>query len=175
MAKHTKDHIHQDEIKLLSELQKNSNEQLEIIAKRCGFSRQKAWRLIKEFEKNKLIWGYTAIVDEEKIRRKHFTFIAKRTSNKINEKMIDTIISRKIEDAAAKLGVIVESSYYVHGEYDWILTVTAEDILQAKKFSDLLITHYPGILEKITIMQAIIFVKKQHVLNPEREKLHNFI
>lgn len=175
MVKNTKEHILKDEIKLLIELQKNSNEKLDIIARRCGFSRQKAWRLIKELEKNKFIWGYTAICDEEKTGQKHFTFIAKRTSNKIDEKTMDTVISRKLEEAAAKLGVTVESSYYVHGEYDWILTATAVDIIQAKKFSDLLITQYPGVFEKITIMQTILFIRRQHVLNPDREKLRNIL
>jgi DNA-binding Lrp family transcriptional regulator len=175
MAKQTKEHILKDEIKLITELQKDSNERLNLIAKRCGFSRQKAWRLIKQLEKNNLIWGYTAICDEEKLGLKHFTFIAKRSSNKIDEKTVDTIISRKLEEAAANLGVTVENSYYVHGEYDWILTATAEDIIQAKRFSDLLLEQYPKIFEKITIMQAMIFIKKQHVLNPEKEKLRNFL
>ncbi len=175
MIKHTKEHIHQDELKLLSELQKNSNEKLELIAKRCGFSRQKAWRLIKEFEKNKLIWGYTAIVDEEKLGMKHFTFIAKRTSNKINENIIDMIISRTLEESATTLGVTIENSYYVHGENDWVMTATAKDIIQAKRFSDLLITQYPDFFQKITIMQTILFIKRQHVLNPEREKLRGYL
>ncbi len=175
MVKHTKERIHQDELKLISELQKNSNEKLELIAKRCGFSRQKAWRLIKEFEKNKLIWGYTAIVDEEKLGVKHFTFIAKRTSNKVKENIIEMIISRTLEESATTLGVTIESSYYVHGEDDWIMTASAKDIIQAKKFSDLLMTQYPDFFQNITILQTMLFIKRQHVLNPEREKLRNYL
>ncbi len=175
MVRHSKDYIAKDEKKLLSELLKNSNEKLETISKRCGFSRQKAWRLIKESEKNKIIWGYTAIIDEEKLGMKHFTFIAKRTGNKIDEKIIEKIISRDLEKSAANLGVIVENSYYVHGAGDWIMTASAKDIIQAKKFTDLLITQYPGIFLDISIMQTLIFIKKQHVLNPERAKLKDLL
>jgi len=175
MAKTSKEQHTEDAKKLLAELQKKSNEKLDIIAQRCGFSRQKAWKLIKELEKNNFIWGYTAICDEEKTGQKHFTFYAKRTSNKIDEKTVNTVISRKLEEAAIKLGVIVESSYYVHGEYDWVLTATAEDILQAKKFSDLLIAQYPGVFERIAIMQTIIFIKRQHILNPDRAKLKDLL
>jgi DNA-binding Lrp family transcriptional regulator len=175
MVKNTKEHILKDEIKLLTELQKNSNEKLDIIAHRCGFSRQKAWRLIKLLEKNKSIWGYTAICDDEKMGLIHFIFIAKRTSNKIDEKIIETIISRKLETAAAELGIIVENSYYIHGEYDWILTATGKDIIDAKRFSDLLMKQYPNIFQSITIMQTMFVIKKQYVLNPEREKLRKLL
>jgi len=50
MAKSSKDQIEQDEKKILTELMKNSNENIETIAKRCGFSRQKTWRFIKQLE-----------------------------------------------------------------------------------------------------------------------------
>jgi DNA-binding Lrp family transcriptional regulator len=175
MAKRSSEQIHEDEKTLLFELAKNSKDGIETIAKKCGFSRQKVWRMIKELEEKKLIWGNSSIFDEEKIGLKHFLFIAKRTSNKIDEKIIDTIISRKLEDVAAKLGVTIESSCYVHGEYDWVLTATTEDIIHAKKFSDLLIRQYPGLFEKITILQTLVCIKKQFILNPEREKLKNFL
>ena len=73
MSKSSKNQIEQDEKKLLSELVKNSKENIDTIAKHCGFSRQKTWRFIKQLEAKGLIWGYTAIFDEEKIGQKHFT------------------------------------------------------------------------------------------------------
>ena len=66
MPKSSRDQMEVDENKLLSELMKNSKENIDIIAKHCGFSRQKAWRMIKQLEAKGLIWGYTAIVDDEK-------------------------------------------------------------------------------------------------------------
>jgi DNA-binding Lrp family transcriptional regulator len=175
MAKSNIVQIDQDKKKVLTELAKNSNEKIETIAKHCGFSKQKAWRIIKQLEKSRMIWGYTAIFNEEKIGLKHFMIMAKRNNKKIEEKTVDQIISRKIEDFAADLGVTIESSSYTHGEYDWILTFTAKDIIQAKKFSDSLSSLNPGILEKITILQTMMFIRKQYVLNPERMKLKEFL
>jgi hypothetical protein len=34
----------------------------------------------------------------------------------------EIIVSRKIENLATELGVAIESSFYVHGEYDWVIT-----------------------------------------------------
>ena len=87
------------------------------------------------------------------------------------EKTVDKIVSRKWEDLVADMGITIESSAYVHGEYDWVITFTAKDIKQAKKFSDLLVALHPGVIEKITIMQTLMFIRKQYVLNPEKTKL----
>jgi len=56
MAKNSKKQIEEDEIKVIAELQKNSNENIGTIAKKCGFSRQKAWRIIKRLEKSQHAW-----------------------------------------------------------------------------------------------------------------------
>jgi DNA-binding Lrp family transcriptional regulator len=175
MSKSSRDQIDKDEKKILSELVKNSNEKIETIAKHCGFSRQKTWRFIKQLEAKGLIWGYTAIFNEEKIGLMHFMLMVKKTMKQIEEKTVDKIVSRKIEDLVAELGITIESSFYVHGEYDWVITFTAEDLKQAKKFSDSLVMLHPGVIEKITIMQTLMFIRKQYILNPEKMKLKEFL
>ena len=175
MSKSSREQIDKDEKKILSELVKNSNEKIETIAKHCGFSRQKTWRFIKQLETKGLIWGYTAIFNEEKIGRMHFILMVKRTTKQIEEKTVDKIVSRKLENLVAEFGITIESSSYVHGEYDWVLTFTAEDIKQAKKFSDSVVALHPGIIEKITIMQTLMFIRKHYILNPEKMKLKDFL
>jgi Lrp/AsnC family leucine-responsive transcriptional regulator len=175
MEKSSREQIDEDARKVLVELQKNSNEKIETIAKNCGFSRQKAWRLIKQLEEKKLIWGYTAVFDEQKIGRIHFIMMLKLTTKKTEEKDIDTIISRKMEEHAAELGVTMETSAFIHGEYDWILTFTAENLAQAKKFSDKVVSTYPDSIQKITLMQTMIFIKQHYVLNPDRKNLKDFM
>jgi hypothetical protein len=99
----------------------------------------------------------------------------KRSNKKIDERIIDQIISRKIEDITRSLGITIENSFYTHGEYDWILTFTAHDILQARKFADTLTIINEGIIQKIIIVQTLMFVRKQYILNPERTKLKKFL
>jgi DNA-binding Lrp family transcriptional regulator len=175
MAKSSKTQMQEDEMKVLVELTKNANDKIQRIAKHCGFSKQKTWRIIKQLEVNGLIWGYTAVFNEEKIGRTHFILMIKRTGKYLQEKTADIIISRELEDRVAELDIIIESSMYVHGEYDWIITFTAKDILQAKKLSESLVSLHPGIIEKITILQTLMFIKKQYILNPDRKKLKEFL
>ena len=67
MAKSSIKQIKEDEKKILAELQKNSRKSVDSIAEKCGFSRQKVWRLMNRLEENKTIWGYGAVVDNEKL------------------------------------------------------------------------------------------------------------
>ena len=93
----------------------------------------------------------------------------------LDETTINKIISRKLEDLIKEIGITIESSSYVHGDYDWVLTFTAKDIIQAKKFSDSLVMLHPGVIENITIMETLIFIKKHYILNPEKSRLKEFL
>jgi len=175
MIKSPKEQKKEDEIKILAELTKNSNESIDTIAKHCGLSRQKVWRSIKQLEAKNLIWGYTAIFDEKKIGLNHFILMIKRTMKQPGEITVDKIILRKIEDLVEKLGIAIENSFYVHGEYDWVITFTSMDIKHAKQIYTSLITLYPGIIKKITIMETLMFIRKQNILNPDNKNLRNFL
>lgn len=175
MPKNSREQMNQDEKKVLSELVKNSNKNIETIAEHCGFSKQKTWRIIKRLETNGLIWGYTAVFNEEKAGLKHFMLMVKRTMKQLDKKIIDRIVSRKLEESAARLGITIESSCYVHGGYDWVLTFTAKDIIYAKKFSDVLVEFHPGTIEKVMILETLMFIRKHYILNPEKERLIEFL
>jgi Lrp/AsnC family leucine-responsive transcriptional regulator len=175
MTRSSKHQIEQDEKKVLYELVKHAKENVDTIAHTCGFSRQKVWRMIKHLEKEKLIWGYTAVYNEQKIGQTHFIMMIKRTMEKIDERVIETIITTKSENLAKEFGITIETAAYIHGEYDWMLTFTAEDIAQAKRFSEQLIALYPSGTDKISLFQTLIFVRKNHLLNPERKNLKYFL
>lgn len=175
MAKSSREKIQEDERKILATLTKNSKENVDRIAKQCGFSRQKTWRLIKQLEIKNLIWGYTAIFDETKVGLNHFMLILKRTIKPIGENTINVIITRELEKISKDLDITIESSLYVHGEYDWVITFTAKDIKQAKKFSNLLVTLHPGVIADVQILQTLMFIRRHYILNPERKKLKDFL
>jgi DNA-binding Lrp family transcriptional regulator len=175
MSKTSRDQMDQDEKKVLSELVINSTDNIETIAKNCRFSKQKTWRTIKRLENKGLIWGYTAIFDEEKVGLKHFMLMVKRTMKQLDQSTVEKIVSRQLEDLVKEIGITIENSSYVHGEYDWVLTFTARDIIQAKKFSDALIMLHPGVIEKTLILQTLMFIRKQYILNPEKHRLREFI
>jgi DNA-binding Lrp family transcriptional regulator len=165
----------EDEMKILAELQQNSNQSVDVIAKRCGFSKQKAWRIIKKLEKSRTIWGYTAVVDEQKqglqkfmISMKHSTkILGKETAEKVN---LDGILKDYQE-----LGIKIESSHYIHGEYDWVIIFTAKDLIQAKKFNELMVNKYPGVIEKSSLAQILHTPRNHYIINPNPLKVKQFV
>ena len=121
MAKSSVKQIEQDEKRILEELSKNANKSINDIAKSCRFSRQKVWRIIKYLEKNNTIWGYVAVVDEEKLDKKSYIILLKRTNKPFSQELIDKIIERELTDKGKNLGIEMINSIYTHGVYDWII------------------------------------------------------
>ena len=175
MPKRSKKQIESDETIILKELEKNANKSINEIAKKCGFSRQKVWRIIKRLEKNNTIWGYVTIVDDEKQDLHSYILLIKRSSQPLSNELLENITKRKIENNAKKLGIIIESSFYANGVYDWIICFTAEDIKQAKKLCESLNVLYEGHITDVQLLEKMFTIKKCGIVNPEIEKIKEFI
>lgn len=174
MPKNSREQIDADEKKVIRELQKNSKESIDKIAKRCGFSRQKVWRIIKRLEKNKTIWGYYAVVDNEKLDVKRYIMLIKRSNKPIGD-AINKIIDLTMHFKGEEIGVDIICSSYLHGHYDWMLIFTASNIKNAKKFSELLTKEYQHVISEIHLLEDIFSVKKCGVVNPDLEKIREFL
>ena len=175
MPKSSKEQIDADEKKIVRELQKNSKESIDKIAKKCGFSRQKVWRIIKQLEKNKTIWGYSAVVDNNKIGQKKYFIMVKRTSKTVSQEKINTVMKRKLKKEGMKIGVVVESSYFTHGVYDWLACITAENIKQVKKFCESFnMLSKEGFVSNIQILEVIFPVEVNNINNPNMEEFLSF-
>jgi len=175
MAKSSKKQIYEDELKVIDELQKNAKENIDVISKNSGFSRQKTWRIIKKLEEDKTIWGYTAVVNEEKQELKRYMILIKRTTLPIDEKLVDKITTRQLEKSASEIDIKIESSMFTHGTFDWIICFKAKDMMHAKKFSEIVNKTYWGYIRELHIMETLFPIRIQGILNPEIEKLKEFL
>ena len=173
MPKNSKKQIDIDEKKVITELQQNAKESIDIIAKKCGFSRQKVWRIIKRLEKNKTIWGYHAVIDDEQVDRHSYIMLIKR-SNEPMSPATDKIINQTIEKRGDEIDVNVECSKVLHGIYDWFICFTAPDIRAAKKFSEMFNREYPTLINEIHILENIFTVKNSGIINPNIIKLKDY-
>ena len=173
MPKSSRKQIDNDEKKILRELQKNSKESIDKISKKCGFSRQKVWRIIKRLEKNKTIWGYHAVVDNEKINMKSYVMLIKRKNEPIGDD-IDKIIKDSIDEIGKQVDVNVQVNSYLHGIYDWMFCFTTQDIRQAKKFSEVLTREFSKYIGEINILEEIFPLKKCESINPSIDKLKEY-
>ena len=90
MPKSSRKQIAKDEQKVLDFLESNAKQSIDSIAKSCGFSRQKVWRIIKQLEEEKTIWGYSAIVDYNKRHVNHYMALIKRSTTPVTKKLTDS-------------------------------------------------------------------------------------
>jgi DNA-binding Lrp family transcriptional regulator len=175
MAKSSKERQIEDERKILAELQKNSNEKLETIAKRCGFSRQKAWRIIKQLEKSHKIWGYSTIIDNDEKGLHKFMLSLKRSNVPFDKKDFDDIAMTQLEDVWRDLGITMQHSYFINGEYDCIVIFTAKDLIDAKKFTDHLMLRYSKNTTKLQLNEILFTLREQCILNPNSMGIKEFL
>jgi DNA-binding Lrp family transcriptional regulator len=174
MAKSSIKQIEQDEKRIIGELSKNANKSINDIAKTCGFSRQKVWRVIKNLEKNKTIWGYVAVVNEEKLDKKSYILLMKRTNKPLSKEIINKIIERDLSKKVKKIGIEILNSIFTHGFYDWVICFNAKNIQEAKSFVEVLNKLYEGYLLEVHLIEKMFTAVNGGVTNPEIKKLDNF-
>ncbi len=171
MPKASREQIADDEKKIIRELQNNSKESIDKIAKKCGFSRQKVGRVIKRLERNKTIWGYHAVVDDNKIGLQQYFILIKRTTKAFSKEHIDSIIKRVIQTEIANMGIIIENVSYVHGEFDGIHIIRASNVIQVKKYCETLSTLSKGYISHMIILEELFPIEKNGIVNPNIEEL----
>ena len=174
MAKRSKTQVEKDEQKIIMELQEHAKESIDDIAKRCGFSGPKVRRIIKNLEDSHTIWGYHAVTDFEKLGLREYILLVKK-ANKALDEAAEKIISRHIEKKAKELGVMIGSSYYLHGSYDWVICFTARDLKDAKKFESEIVKTYRAFIFETQLLENIFPVKRSGIQNPALNRLKEFL
>jgi DNA-binding Lrp family transcriptional regulator len=174
MAKRSKTQVEKDEKKVIMELQSHAKESIDTLAKRCSFSGPKIRRIIKNLEENKTIWGYHAVTDYEKLDLREYILLIKKTNKPLDE-TAEKIITREIEVNAEKLDIMIGSSFYLHGLYDWVICFTAMDLRQAKKFEGEFIKTFKDIISETQLLENIFPVKRSGIINPDIKKIKDFL
>ena len=175
MPKSGKKQINEDDRKFLKVLQENSGDNMDSIAKKCGFSRQKLWRIKKRLEKNNTIWGYPAVTDYNNLDLKHYTVLFKRTTSPLNKELVNDITKGYLEDKFPEGNINIENVLYVHGDYDWIISFTAPNIQTMKKFCGILMNTFGNFIASYSVYETLISIRKQGIKNPIVDKQSDFL
>jgi DNA-binding Lrp family transcriptional regulator len=171
MPKISEKQIEIDETKVIEQLRENSNKSINEIAEKLGFSRQKVWRIVKRLEKENIIWGYGAVIDEGKLGLNYYILLLKKNVKPVESFAIKNITGREIEAHIRKMGCDMVTSLYTHGFYDWIILFTAPNTIVAKKVSELFLDRYHEFLSDIKLLETIFPVKVKGKVNPNVQKL----
>ena len=171
MSKSGKGQVFEDEKKVIRELQKSSNESISNIAEKFAFSRQKVWRIIKRLEDNKTIWGYSTVINHEKLALKKYFLLLKRSAIPLSREKLRMIANGELKKEFAGVGVDVDSSFYVNGCYDFLLSATSEDVKLLKKFCETLKKVFEDCISDIQLLEVVFPLQKNGFINPNLEEL----
>lgn len=142
--------IDEKDKQILEVLRKNSRLSTKQIAKKTDIPITTVFNRIKNLEKNKVIKGYTCILDKKKLGRGvSANILININFDKLSEKMMNE------EDLAEKLLRIpgVENADTMSGEADMILKVSVEDI---DRLNDLLTKRLRSFEEIVNVKTFII-------------------
>ena len=170
MAKSSKKKIYEDEKKVVIELKKDSNGSIGKLAKKCGFSRQKVWRIVKRLEENKTIWGYGAIADNEKLNMNGYLLLARLSHMPVANTFEKEIVKGAVDDLSEEMNIILEDVSWVHGNYDFAIGFMADDIKHAKKFQEAVNNRFSGNVSDLQLLEKISIVKSGGFENPRINK-----
>ncbi len=158
----------------INELLKNPKQTFSKLAEKFDTYRQNIWRKIKRLEKEKVIWGYTTVIDDEKIGWKTFVILMK--VKPFTEEVATLQIKRQKEKIPERDGVRIIECLYVNGPYQCINIFAAKDLVTAQRYYDTLRGIYADALEEKPTLMDVTFASIKHgKINPEIEKLKKFV
>lgn len=175
MNRHNNERNLNIEGKILEELQKNCRLSPDEIGKKCGCSRYKVNRVMKKFEENNTIVGYTAVLNPTKMNLKHFILLVKRSSIAFDEDMIKKIPVTRETDFVPNVNIKSIATLYVHGNYDWILAFTAKDISIAKDFCNKIIKHFNKYVDSLELLEIVVPFRMNGLIIPTLDEMKEMI
>jgi DNA-binding Lrp family transcriptional regulator len=173
LPKRSKEGIQTDEMKVLHFLEQHVKENIDELAKKCGFSRQKISRIIKNLEEKKTIWGYAAITDDNAKNLKHFVLLVKRNTVPFDDSFKKELIFDKLD--TYRPGVIIDNISLTHGQFDGIVCFYAPALIDAKILVRELFKRIGKYFDNHMLLESLFPIRKNGFKNPQIKDLVNFI
>jgi DNA-binding Lrp family transcriptional regulator len=160
----------EDEEKVIEVLRTHAKDSIESIAKRCKFSSQKVWRIISKLEREKRIWGYSAVVDDEYFGLRHYYLLMSRSSVPIPKNLVEEILCTRLDDLVPGSLITVENIEYVNGPCDGVFTFFAKDITDAKRFMEHFNQRFHKYIGNLYLLESVYTLRRWGLCNPSIRK-----
>ncbi len=144
------------------------------IATQVDSYRQKIWRERRKLEKEKVIWGYTTIVDESEFS--YVVYLVLLKLKPMSKNLADLMTRRIIKHEPEKQDIRLLNVLFVNGEYDCLIMFSAPNHATARRYYDSLrIAYEDFLLEKPTIVDVNFALVREGKVNPNIMNLFDFV
>lgn len=159
---------------ILDRLLKDPTQSVEEMSKGLGTYRQRVWRTKNQLEEDKVIWGYTAVVDESRLG--HVVYMVLMKMRPMNQKLAELIIRRIGRTEYGKQQVRLIDVLYTNGEYDWVVMFAAPDHATARRYYDSIrVAYEEHLLDKPILVDVNFSLMREGKVNPELNRLKEFV
>jgi len=98
-----------------------------------------------------------------------------RSGKSVPKDKLNIVLKRTLKDEAEKIGVHFRSSYFVHGIYDSLTLVTANDIGHVKEYCERLnILVQGGFVKEMHILEVLFPIEVNGIINPNMDEFLSF-
>ncbi|MBE3120838.1 MAG: Lrp/AsnC family transcriptional regulator [Thermoplasmata archaeon] len=144
------------------------------IAEKTSMHRRTAWQIQKDLEKDTTIWGYTAVIDEQKIDRA--IYVLQFQAKPFSKDFADLILHRLTLGEPMKAGVRILDIYFMNGPYDVFIKFSAPDHATARRYYETLRSVYKDYFLEAPLVSDVNFSLVQAgKLNPELKKIYDLV
>ena len=173
----SRNQIKADEERVGLELLRNPNQDAASIARECGLSKQKVWRVLKQFEERGVIFSHPACLNMKKLGKRSFLVLIERSIKPIDDNFIQHMIDPTLIKALVEQDIkaVVEDCYLLNGVYDWAFIVTVEEHRDLLKFLDLWRKYYGEYFSRITQSEIMWFNLRNSTQNPNPEEIREIL
>ena len=173
MSKSNVETMKRDEMKVLDVLRQHAKDSISELGKRSDLSPQKVARIIKNLEKKKIIWGYSAITSPDE-KSSYYTLLLKRSTVSLDDSMKREVIVEKLDDFLPS-GIKIENIFITHGGWDAIVTFYAPNLVTAKKVVGNLFQRTGKYFNENLLLENLFPIRKQGIKNPQIKDLVDYI
>jgi DNA-binding Lrp family transcriptional regulator len=166
-----------DEERVASELLRNPTLDIATIAEKCGFSKQKVWRIVHRMEEEGAILSHPTSLDLKKVGKRSFLILFERSFRVVDSKLITRLTMPEMlaEMDAEGIAAVVEDSYYLNGAYDWAIVITVAEHKDLIRFMELWRKYYGEYFSKVIQSEVMFTATRNSVLNPKLNELKDIL
>lgn len=163
----TRDQIRIDEDRLATELLKDPSQNVPTLAKKCGLSKQKAWRIVRKLEESGAILSYPSNLNMKNIGKRSFLILFERSSKMVDDNLIEQLTMPDITVELEREGIqaVVEDSYILNGVYDWAIVITVSEHKDLIKFLEYWRKYYGEYYARVTQSEIMWVAKRNGAIN----------
>ena len=164
---------HKLKMDLLKKLLDDPTRSTRKTAEMIGTYDRGVWQRKKELEADHTIWGYTTVVDEQKLGR--VVYLALFKLKPITRSLPDLIVEKLIERKDRESDIRLINILYTHGGYGCILMFSAPDHATAKMYYETIRVIFHDHFFDPLLLDVNFSLLREGKLNPELKRIYDFV